>query len=403
MATTNRKESKGKRPESPLERLAKSRPEYIPLCDNPLEVADYAADKFSLCYKLGPVYHNLRQPNTPTPLTMAIYGSPGAGKTTAMRCLHGMINTWNKEGEPSAGQQKISLRPVWFCPWKYHTREDVWRGLTAEVILESIDFKNATPMRIANAMQRFGEFLGRSFLRKLCAPNVAFKEKAGVSAKSRAETEHHLADLKDRILAEYRDVAHPEKEFQNELGAALRLWVHDIIVKNNERMVVFIDDLDRCTPEVALEVLKSLKLYFNVEGIVFVVGVDRTVVDRIVAGHCKDLGLSEDANASYLDELFQVEVYLNPTHTQLEAFVQSLLKQVEFGIQELKKRERKIFCKVILKLAKQNPREIKRLLSCPLMVFLGERIGADARGEAKTRFSTTDVIQFCLVHKIMLS
>ncbi|MBN2209358.1 MAG: hypothetical protein JW759_08695 [Candidatus Coatesbacteria bacterium] len=403
MVTTRRKESEAERRESPLERLAKSRPEYVPLCDNPLNVVDYADDKFGLCYKLGPVYHYLRQPNTPTPLTVAIYGSSGTGKTSAMRCLHGMIDTWNKEGEPSAGQQKIKLRPVWFYPWKHHTQEDVWRGLTAEVVFGSLDMENAAPRRIAAAMRKFGRFLGPSFLHTLSASKDTFKAKAGVGAKAHAEAEYNLADLKDRILTECRDVALPEKEFLSEFQPGLRSWVHKTIVERNERMVVFIDDLDRCVPAVALDVLETLKLHLNVEGMVLVVSVDRAVIDRLVARHYKDLGLSEGASARYLDEIFQVEVYLNPTGTEVEAFVQSLFRQGEFGIQDVKENERNILCKVILKLARRNPRETKHLLSSALMLSLGERIAADARGETKTRFSTAQAIQCYLVHKIMFS
>ena len=38
------------------------------------------------------------------------------------------------------------------------------------------------------------------------------------------------------------------------------------------RFVVFIDDLDRCLPDKALQVLESMKLFFDLDGFVFVVG-----------------------------------------------------------------------------------------------------------------------------------
>ena len=42
---------------------------------------------------------------------------------------------------------------------------------------------------------------------------------------------------------------------------------------DNLRMVIFIDDLDRCMPERALEILESIKTFFDIEGIVFVIGI----------------------------------------------------------------------------------------------------------------------------------
>ena len=51
---------------------------------------------------------------------------------------------------------------------------------------------------------------------------------------------------------------------------------------SNRRIVVFIDDLDRCLPNSALEVLESMKLFFDLQGFVFVVGLDRNVVQQCI-------------------------------------------------------------------------------------------------------------------------
>jgi hypothetical protein len=47
-------------------------------------------------------------------------------------------------------------------------------------------------------------------------------------------------------------------------------------------IVVFVDDLDRCLPGKALDVLESMKLFFDLTGFVFVVGLDEDVIDRAV-------------------------------------------------------------------------------------------------------------------------
>lgn len=56
---------------------------------------DAHRDSFNLSYLLGPVYDILRHPKTKTPMAIAIYGDWGTGKTTAMRWLHGLLETWN--------------------------------------------------------------------------------------------------------------------------------------------------------------------------------------------------------------------------------------------------------------------------------------------------------------------
>jgi len=45
------------------------------------------------------------------------------------------------------------------------------------------------------------------------------------------------------------------------------------------RIVVFVDDLDRCLPSSSLDLLESMKLFFDLPGFVFVVGLDEEVVE----------------------------------------------------------------------------------------------------------------------------
>ena len=50
----------------------------------------------------------------------------------------------------------------------------------------------------------------------------------------------------------------------------------------NSRIVAFIDDLDRCTPDNALELLESIKTFFDIEGIVYVVGMDSDTINFLI-------------------------------------------------------------------------------------------------------------------------
>lgn len=48
------------------------------------------------------------------------------------------------------------------------------------------------------------------------------------------------------------------------------------------KIVIFIDDLDRCTPGRALEILESIKTFFDIEGIICVIGMDPATIDPII-------------------------------------------------------------------------------------------------------------------------
>jgi hypothetical protein len=62
-----------------------------------------------------------------------------------------------------------------------------------------------------------------------------------------------------------------EKSFEEALGMALG---------RGGRLVVFVDDLDRCLPEKAVEILEAIKLLLNVPQTIFVLGMDREIVRR---------------------------------------------------------------------------------------------------------------------------
>lgn len=77
------------------------------------------------------------------------------------------------------------------------------------------------------------------------------------------------------------------------------------------RIIVFVDDLDRCLPERALTVLESMKLFFDTKGFVFVVGLDERVVQTAVrtkfAGSADgNTEIDQRVEQEYLNKIFQL-------------------------------------------------------------------------------------------------
>ncbi len=351
--------------------LAKRPPRLSILSDNPLPEAELFEESFNLSYRVGPAFEIIRHEDMQTPLTIAIYGRWGAGKTTAMRWLEKMLEEWTKTGpatwkEGRRKREKIKIRTVRFAPWKYHNKEDVWRGLISEVILASVLVEDVTAGRVKKAAKDFGLFLGRSFLNAL----ASVKLKAGLKE---AGGEIDLSVIKD-ILADYQQVSHPEKAFLNEFESTLDKWVGETIRNQGERLVVFIDDLDRCMPEIALEVLEALKLYLSIKDLIFVVGLDREVVDRLVEYHYEKQGFDreqdKEKSRKYLAKMFQVELTVGPSVKQIGRYRGERLGRI-WSWQQLEETEREVFDRVISKLAGRNPREVKRMINSALMAGMG--------------------------------
>ncbi|MEM9353430.1 MAG: leucine-rich repeat domain-containing protein [Planctomycetota bacterium] len=377
--------------------FARKPPRMTVLTDGALSDTKWQEESFELSQRLGPVYDILRHHNTETPMTIAVYGGWGTGKTSAMRWLEGMLKDWKEEGKPEPGKDKYTVHPVWFDAWKYHDRDDIWRGLIAEVIIASIDVKNATPQRVLDAAKNFGKLLGRSFLNVL--KGITIK----VGADQAAEAEFSLETL-EKIIADYKETTHPEQSFLNHYEDTLKGWIHNTLGEH-ERMVVFIDDLDRCLPEIALQVLEALKLYLAIDKLVFVVGVDRDVIDSQVKKHYEDMELTADKSREYLAKIFQVEVSVAPSEQQVGGFFSAQIEaidRVNDGVWSGNLGEYKSAIEeVIQDLAQNNPREVKRLLNSSLLAGLAATEIDPVNGEGGTPPRFAQGVQVFLAAKIL--
>jgi internalin A len=170
-------------------------------------------------------------------------------------------------------------------------------------------------------------------------------------------------------------------------------------------VALFIDDLDRCSPEVTLEVLEAIKLYLNIEPLVFIVGLDRNVVDAIVRKHYEDKGLSPRKSEQYLDKIFQVEIQISPSEQQMEEFLTRQIAALNKATGKYwstmleTAAHKQVVEKAIKSLAKENPREIKRLLNGAL---LRGRAAADNRSlNGPRELIFAQGVQFFLIQRIL--
>jgi predicted KAP-like P-loop ATPase len=353
--------------ETQFDKFAQRIPELNIVSDNPLKDEDVEDEQFNLRYRVGPIFDIIRNDKTQTPMTIAIYGTWGTGKTTAMQWLDRLLRGWNNHllNNPEITNQR-KVRTVWFYPWKYHNKDDVWKGLIAEVILNVTDFEQASTVAVLKSLKLLSIFLGKSVLDIL---SDAEFEVAGFKVKS---------SVIRKIKKNFQKAKHPEKPYLNEYEDSFKGWIKDALSQKNERMVIFIDDLDRCMPGIALQVLEALKLYLNIKDLIFIIGLDREIIDKIVENHYEKFGFDTEPEKikckKYLDKMFQVEVRVGPSLKQIREYTDYILEQNEFLKNNLKPNEYGAVKAVVLSLAGRNPREIKRLVNSALMEGMGANL-----------------------------
>src|SRR6266567_6069078 len=163
-------------------------------------------------------------------LTLAVYGQWGIGKTTLLHAIDERVS------------EKCAL--VWFDMWEYKNQEHVIPHLL-DAIADALP-PGSQAARGLSALARVA--LASASLK---AGNVSFSGK------------DLLGEL-DRLWAA------PKIETR-QLQRLIQTWRRD----TEKRIVVIVDNLDRCMPEQSVTLLEQITSLFGFPGVVFVIAADR--------------------------------------------------------------------------------------------------------------------------------
>lgn len=327
-----------------------------------------------------------------TPLTIGVFGTWGTGKTSLMKMV--------KKQLPS------DFTVAWFDAWKYDKEETLWRAfllcaLTAvrETIKEgqpaedleyletmlyrAIEIEKAGGVtidlaKLGGAVAKGGVQLVLSFIPggTVLSEFVKKVQELGAEALTNEATE---AIQRERTKIQIEQVRFLE-QFQDKF----RILVEQHISNNGKRLVVFVDDLDRCLPEKAIEVLEAIKLFLDAENCVFVLGLDQEVIARGIEMKYKELGAKQDSDnqqrftiegVRYLEKIIQLPFQIPPVEqTDMGEFVEGLSTQWPH----------KECSRVFAEGLSNNPRQIKRTVNVFLMLWnLAEKRSSRLQGQIK--------------------
>ena len=307
--------------------------------------------------------------NSQTPLTIGIYGTWGSGKTSLMKML-------KKEFDDKHSEH---CHTIWFNAWKYNHQDALWRAfilhITNEIRLRESQSQQLTDEQkaaINEDLDRFEQSLYRAieweeFSRWSINWFQALSEtveNAADIALSFAPGGKPLIDLYKRIKkgiegedGDLRDAFHKEmikcqrdqilssEQFESEFGEIVKKYIGA-----EQRLIIFVDDLDRCLPEKIIETLEAIKLFLDVEKCIFILGFDYDVVVDTVT---KTFSSDQVKGRMYLEKIIQVPFYLPPIEmTLMEDYIKSLVSYIHGSCAE-------VFSKGL----SNNPRKAKRAVN----------------------------------------
>ena len=190
-----------------------------------------------------------------TPYTLAIDAQWGDGKTTLLNML-------------KAHMTKQGFVCVSYDAWECDFYGDALPTLIGEIQRQ---IKEIGP-RQEFAREQF-EIQARKLLKlaayKVILPAIGKIISSGMATDDILNAVSEVFEGHDEIKR-YLDYKEAVNEFKNELKSLAQ----DIKEKTEKPLVIFVDELDRCRPIFAVEVLEKVKHLFDVESIVFVFAIN---------------------------------------------------------------------------------------------------------------------------------
>ncbi|OSC32293.1 hypothetical protein B8W69_00410 [Mycobacterium vulneris] len=166
-----------------------------------------------------------------------------------------------------------------------------------------------------------------------------------------------LTRLVDDMWAGLHVDAQARNKLREDLHGMLSDWIKQGGKRSNRRtLVVFIDDLDRCTDEVVVRVCEAVKVYLDAPGLIFVIACDLSVIARSAAGRARG-AIGE--GRTYLEKIVQVS-YRVPVPNSKK--VNELIKVYgeQSGISQLLD---ETVVDILAEATERNPRRIKRIIN----------------------------------------
>jgi len=271
-----------------------------------------------------------------TPMTIAIQGDWGSGKTSVMNMVKEKLD-------------KNNIIPVWFNTWKFsqfNMEEQLSVTFLSYLLKElSAGLSDKFQKRVERTIKTIGKLAFMS-------ANVAADLFAGGMPEA-------INDAKEEMFSKNSidTIDSLKSDFQNTISELLEGK------GDGSRVVMFIDDLDRLRPGLAVGLLEILKIFLDCDKCVYVLAVDYEVVVQGIKEKYNG-NLDGQKGRKFFDKIIQVPFKMPVAHYNIDNYVNKALEEigVETG------GDVRDYTEIITYSAGCNPRTMKRLFNAYLLL-----------------------------------
>lgn len=304
-------------------------------------------------------------------MTIALQGDWGTGKTSFMNAIRKGLEPDNNASNGESNPDKIQT--IFFNTWEYsrfQSSEDMYASFVIRIVGElgkrDKTIKEAAQSLLQNIMMTtlsVGTELVRYYIEnatpakpllKLFEKMPKPKSGEGESLRERM-AQNPINTLHSGLSTSLSDAIHRQEEAAIRISNLKKQFARLIqqSARKYGRVVIFVDDLDRLTPQTAVEFLEVLKLFLDVPDCVFVLAVDYDVVVSGLNSKFKDV-LSTEKTRSFFDKIIQLPFQMPVGSYKIDKMLKNMFasKTGNYASAVI------TFCKETLG---ANPRTMKRL------------------------------------------
>ena len=242
------------------------------------------------------------------PVSIGIFGNWGAGKSSLLNLIEQQIKP----------DEWIVIK---FDAWLYQGFDDARTALLETIanhLIQAAKNKETILQKSKNLLARIDGLRLAGWLAEGAALAAGFPTFGLVSkifgtaqnaldgiqdateSKQVVETGKEIVDSGRKLIAPQKQQTPPQQidEFRKEYG--------EILQDLGKKLVIVIDNLDRCLPANAIQTLEAIRLFLFLNRTAFIIAADEEMIRHSVAEHYKDLSYRHQID--YLDKLIQIPI-----------------------------------------------------------------------------------------------
>lgn len=270
------------------------------------------------------------------PCSIGIYGDWGSGKSSLMSMIE---KTYSKDSE---------ILVIKFNGWLFEGYDDAKTVLMSRIVDEILNKRTLTPKAIEYATKLFQkiDWLKVATQAVKLGTSLLTAGPAGIAFAGVQEVWNHAKEIN------YGDVAATNSEpTTNNRGNNIQEFhsnFEDLISETGlKKIIVLVDDLDRCSPDTIIGTLEAIKLFLFTNKTAFIIGADERLIKYAVRRRFPEVpGENVEIGRDYLEKLIQYPVRIPVMSTsEMTTYINLLFAQIYSNREEFEQVREKVISK----------------------------------------------------------